>query len=433
MKITISILILLISVPSYANWIFGDSLPPGIELPYYDDACYNTKTGELSEDRLDKSSFCDNPDTFDFDQFDGHWRHQTHQYPYASAPNGCSSGGAYLENIGPADFRPACDKHDKCYYRPNHEGAPTAKECNDAFLEDLTSVCLNAFNIRLVTCTEWKVKISTTFQKLECTNHSWTFLPGNVAGLALCGKAVAIIYGATAAAANTMAVFGDARQRQAAYEEWVTIKAQRTMNNTSSIKNIIQPTYLKIYGRAANAQEELESTDFLNSYSSVEYDDFVMSRFDQDVDHIFSKVWGMCDGCTYLYVRSASQDEQDFVVGKLSSGLTIGQVVTLYEERIRYQFISYFEQLLNQELSENFIEEHNIFGLLITHNTQDIMGRIIKSYVRKIHQELGSNIDTWSAEKLEHHLSRFAKSGYQQYKREVLTAHLIPILNILIL
>lgn len=118
------------------------------------------------------------------------------QYPYASAPDGCSAEELEfiydLSNTFSNDdkqLRRACNDHDRCYYT---EGT-TYKECNEKFIVEAIDAC-NAINMK-------KTLITVGTKNAFCNM-----------------KALAVATGANICARK---YFKEAQKRQKAYNKWV--------------------------------------------------------------------------------------------------------------------------------------------------------------------------------------------------------------------
>ena len=66
----------------------------------------------------------------------------TAQYPYAQAPDGCSSWNSdhpewMKDTWGPVNFSGGCNTHDKCYYTLGSNW----QSCNERFYSDLRAAC----------------------------------------------------------------------------------------------------------------------------------------------------------------------------------------------------------------------------------------------------------------------------------------------------
>ncbi len=69
-------------------------------------------------------------------------------YPYAKAPDGCSSWSnnpyQVRDTWGLVDFRPACNEHDRCYYTLGSD----ANDCNARFCRHLSRACEKQFKTK---------------------------------------------------------------------------------------------------------------------------------------------------------------------------------------------------------------------------------------------------------------------------------------------
>ncbi|RYZ91372.1 MAG: hypothetical protein EOP04_00720 [Proteobacteria bacterium] len=430
------------SSSAYA-WNFGDPLPPGYTLPYGDSAC-----------ALPSGSGCDPEHNsehriYDFDMFDGWWKSARHSYPYAQAPNGCSSAGALVENFGPADFKPACDAHDICYYRPNYQESISVEACNGQFINDLLHACDNAFDVRIKTCTEWKFVLRWNFQKEECIGYSSMTIPSTIPfgdllsqfsgmvdpvlipGIGNVKQACQAVASAVAGISEAgFSVFNTARQKQAKYEDWVTARVVTHQNGIISDK--INPAYLRVFHRPATDEEIVEGNQRLQQYPNENFDTFVEGKLEDYRFRIFMKAWGLCDGCLPpLYYRAATPEENFFVTERILAGYSDEQIEKQYLDFVDFQIKAYLTKVFEIPVDEAYLNGFSIASKLMQNSPEDIMGILVKNKVAEINLLLGINITSQPNSWVENEMKTLAAMNLNAYFGMKIFAIIGPVLYLM--
>ena len=436
------------SFKSYASqWSFGDSLPEDFIPTYGDDATHDYE-GE----------------TYDFDHKDddGSGKTSVHQYPYATAPNGCSSIGSNIEWFGTADFRPACNNHDKCYYHPTYEESRSAQECNLNFYSDLIQACSDAYDVTIKTCIGWKANVAIHGNSMKCVKTAEVFIPSTIPwnfaleeitpGLSdyfqggviipvlgnikeYCGWVALVMSGGVEA--GQYHFFDGARKKQEAYEEWMTIEVNN-QQHSNVITNIIHPMYQKHFGRFATSEEINEGIDLItnsgSSYTKDHYESYIELKFDNQVNNILFDVWdNLCTNCFNLHGerRDLSDEETKLVSDSLKVGGQPDVIKKIYNHYIIEKISIFMSNTLNiknlnSQLVDSFIEENHIREKLYSVDIDGLLGEVAEQYVKNTHFEIYKNPLQESL--LEEEMDFFGKYGYENYVKRKKASLIIPVL-----
>lgn len=174
------------------------------------------------------------------------------EYPYAQAPDGCSSISENPKQVrdtwpfpgyGDVSFKEACDKHDRCYYTL---GA-SWQNCNEQYRIDLMEACWDDLSTRVENA--WWLKPAL---------GEYSTIPPDPATLASCEE-IALTYYTAVQIGVALDVFNTAQKLQKDYEAYVAsvrdnqnspeiIEIDRRPGETAPIKTAnAQGTVINVY------------------------------------------------------------------------------------------------------------------------------------------------------------------------------------------